>query len=197
MKLGHIRDTRVLLSILGFVITVALLAWRVRGAHPARDRGDGDRRAFAGLAETPAAIVAASRSPGTTASRRSPSTSTSAASSESPFLPVLLTLFLMSFLRHARNARRGRRRGGGDAGRERPPPPDGAADARRRRHLRLHAPSSEPRPAGPTSSRRPVSAKEPGPDSPRSSRDCCSSRRSSSSPAPAAAAAHLCLPGRR
>lgn len=97
VKLGNIRDTRVLLSILGFIITVALLAWRVRGAILLGIAATATVGAFAGLAETPAAIIAL---PFTGDYSLAPIAFHLDIGGvfQVAFLPVLLTLFLMSFL---------------------------------------------------------------------------------------------------
>ena len=97
VKLGDLRDTRVLLAMAGFVITATLMYWRVRGAILAGIVVTALAGYFLGVGKAPAAIVAL---PFTGEYDLSPI----AFQLDIPgvfrlsFLPILLTLFLMSFL---------------------------------------------------------------------------------------------------
>jgi AGZA family xanthine/uracil permease-like MFS transporter len=97
VKLGNLRDTRVLLAILGFVLTTVLLCWRLKGAILVGIVITALLGSLAGVGERPNGVVAL---PFTGDYDLSPL----AFQLDIPgalrlsFLPVLLTLFLMSFL---------------------------------------------------------------------------------------------------
>jgi AGZA family xanthine/uracil permease-like MFS transporter len=97
VKLGNLRDTRVLLAISGFVFTAALLCWRVKGALLLGIVATAVAGYLAGVGAVPKGIVAL---PFTGEYDLSPIAFQLdiAGVFRLTFLPILLTLFLMSFL---------------------------------------------------------------------------------------------------
>src|SRR6266542_5574041 len=97
VKLGDFHDVRVLLAVFGFVVIAALLAWRVRGAILIGIAGNAVLGYLLGLGEAPQGVVAL---PFVGDYSLAPI----ALQLDVPgvlqlaFLPILLTLFLMSFL---------------------------------------------------------------------------------------------------
>ncbi len=97
VKLGNFRDTKVQLAMLGFFLTAVLLCWRVKGAILLGIVATAAAGYLAGVGEAPEGIVAL---PFTGDYDLSPI----AFKLDIPgtlqlsFLPILLTLFLMSFL---------------------------------------------------------------------------------------------------
>src|SRR3954471_10043859 len=97
VKLGNLRDTRALLAVFGFVLTTALLCWRVKGAILLGIVGTATTGYLAGVGEAPAGVVAL---PFTGDYDLSPIAFQLdiVGTLRLSFLPILLTLFLMSFL---------------------------------------------------------------------------------------------------
>jgi AGZA family xanthine/uracil permease-like MFS transporter len=97
VKLGNLRDPHVLLSIFGFVVMVALLCWRVRGAILIGIAATAIVGLFAGFGTVPTAIFAMPFSGDYSLAPIAFHLDVSGVF-RLTFLPVLLTLFLMSFL---------------------------------------------------------------------------------------------------
>jgi AGZA family xanthine/uracil permease-like MFS transporter len=97
VKLGNLRDTRVLLAVGGFLVTVVLLCWRVKGAILLGMVVTAAAGYLAGVGEAPAGVVAL---PFTGDYDLSPIALKLDVVGvlRLSFLPILLTLFLMSFL---------------------------------------------------------------------------------------------------
>ncbi len=97
VKLGNLHDTRVLLSLFGFTITVLLLLWRVRGAILLGIVVTAVAGMLAGIGKAPAGVVAM---PFVGDYSLAPIAFHLDIKGvfEWTFLPILLTLFLMSFL---------------------------------------------------------------------------------------------------
>jgi AGZA family xanthine/uracil permease-like MFS transporter len=97
VKLGNLRDTRVLLAVAGFVITVILMCWHVKGAILLGMVATAAAGYVAGVGEAPAGVVAL---PFTGDYDLSPLAFQLdiVGVFRLSFLPILLTLFLMSFL---------------------------------------------------------------------------------------------------
>jgi AGZA family xanthine/uracil permease-like MFS transporter len=97
VKLGNLRDTRVLLAIAGFAVTAALMCWRVRGAILLGIVATAVAGSLLGVGAAPERIVAL---PFTGDYDLSPIALQLDISGvfQLSFLPILLTLFLMSFL---------------------------------------------------------------------------------------------------
>jgi AGZA family xanthine/uracil permease-like MFS transporter len=97
VKLGNLHETRVLLAVGGFVLTVVLLCWRVQGAILVGMVATAGAGYLAGVGAAPAGIVAL---PFTGDYSLSPIAFQLdvAGVLRLGFLPVLLTLVLMSFL---------------------------------------------------------------------------------------------------
>jgi AGZA family xanthine/uracil permease-like MFS transporter len=97
VKLGNLRDTRVLLALFGFGVTTVLLCWRVRGAILLGIIVTATAGYLAGVAEMPASIIALPFAGDYDLSPIAFQLDIRGVLRLS-FLPVLLTLFLMSFL---------------------------------------------------------------------------------------------------
>jgi AGZA family xanthine/uracil permease-like MFS transporter len=97
VKLGNLHDTRVLLAIFGFIVTIALMCWRIRGAILLGIIVTAIAGMLAGVGEAPKAIVAM---PFTGEFELGPIALQLDIIGvlKLSFLPILLTLFLMSFL---------------------------------------------------------------------------------------------------
>jgi AGZA family xanthine/uracil permease-like MFS transporter len=97
VKLGNLYDPKVLLAVFGFVVTVALLCWRFNAAILLGIVGTAAAGYLAGLGELPEAVVAL---PFTGPYDLSPIAFQLDFEGvlHLSFLPILLTLFLMSFL---------------------------------------------------------------------------------------------------
>jgi AGZA family xanthine/uracil permease-like MFS transporter len=97
VKLGNLHDTKVLLALFGFVVTVVFLCWRVKGAILLGMVVTAVAGCLSGVAETPSGIVAL---PFTGEYDLSPIAFRLdiAGILRLSFLPILLTLFLMGFL---------------------------------------------------------------------------------------------------
>lgn len=97
VKLGNLRDPRVLLAVFGFVVTIALQCWRVRGAILVGIVTTAISGYVVGVGELPEAIVAV---PFTAPYDLAPIAFQLdiAGVFRLAFLPTLLTLLLMSFL---------------------------------------------------------------------------------------------------
>jgi AGZA family xanthine/uracil permease-like MFS transporter len=97
VKLGNLRDPRVLLALLGFVTTTVLLCWRIKGAILLGIVGTAAAGYVVGIGEAPDVVVAV---PFTGEYDLSPIAFQLdvAGVFRLSFLPILLTLFLMSFL---------------------------------------------------------------------------------------------------
>jgi len=97
VKLGNLRDTRVLLAIFGFAATAVLLCWRVKGALLIGIVATAIAGFLFGVGETPTGIVAV---PFTGEYDLSPIAFQLdiVGVLRLSFLPILLTLFLISFL---------------------------------------------------------------------------------------------------
>jgi adenine/guanine/hypoxanthine permease len=97
VKLGDLHDTKVLLALLGFLVTVVLLCWRIKGAILLGMVVTAAAGYVAGVAETPTGVVAL---PFTGEYDLSPIAFRLdiAGTLRLRFLPILLTLFLMGFL---------------------------------------------------------------------------------------------------
>jgi AGZA family xanthine/uracil permease-like MFS transporter len=97
VKLGNVHDVRVLLAIAGFVLITTLLYWKVRGGILLGIFGIGTLGYVLGLASAPEAVVAAPWDPdydlGAVAFQLDVKSIL-----QISFLPILLTLFLISFL---------------------------------------------------------------------------------------------------
>ncbi len=97
VKLGNLRDTKVLLSLGGFVITTALLYWRVRGAILLGIVLTAAAGFLAGVGRLPEAVAALPFT-GEYDLRPIAGKLDIGGAIQWSFLPILLTLFLMSFL---------------------------------------------------------------------------------------------------
>jgi AGZA family xanthine/uracil permease-like MFS transporter len=97
VKLGNLRDTRVLLSIAGFLLTTTFLYWRVPGAILLGIATTAVAGYFAGVGAAPEAIVALPFTGEYDLSQLAFQLDIRGVFKVN-FLPVLLTLFLMSFL---------------------------------------------------------------------------------------------------
>jgi AGZA family xanthine/uracil permease-like MFS transporter len=97
VKLGDLRDTKVLLAVGGFAVTVVLLCWRVKGAILLGIVATAAAGYVAGVGAVPSGVVAL---PFTGEYDLSPIAFKLdiVGVFKVSFLPVLLTLFLMSFL---------------------------------------------------------------------------------------------------
>jgi AGZA family xanthine/uracil permease-like MFS transporter len=97
VKLGNLRDTRVLLAVGGFVVTTVLLCWRVKGAILLGIVATAVAGYLAGVGEAPAGVVALPFV-GDYDLRPIALQLDIVGALRLSFLPILLTLFLMSFL---------------------------------------------------------------------------------------------------
>ena len=97
VKLGDWRDLKVLLAILGFVVTIVLMCWRVKGAILLGIVATAAAGYVAGVGEAPTGIVALPFT-GDFDLRPVAFQLDIVGVLRLSFLPVLLTLFLMSFL---------------------------------------------------------------------------------------------------
>jgi AGZA family xanthine/uracil permease-like MFS transporter len=97
VKLGDLRDPRVLLAVFGFVVTVVLLCWRVKGAILLGIVATAAAGYVVGVGEVPTGIVALPFT-GDFDLRPVAFQLDIVGVLRLSFLPVLLTLFLMSFL---------------------------------------------------------------------------------------------------
>lgn len=97
VKLGNLRDTKVLLSLGGFVITTVLLYWRIRGAILLGIVATAAAGFLAGVGRLPEAVVALPFA-GEYDLRPIALQLDIRGALQWSFLPILLTLFLMSFL---------------------------------------------------------------------------------------------------
>jgi AGZA family xanthine/uracil permease-like MFS transporter len=97
VKIGDLRDPRVLLAIAGFTLMAALLYRRVKGAILLGIAATGAAGALLGFAEPPRGVVALPFS-GDYDIRAIAFKADIAGVLRLAFLPILLTLFLMSFL---------------------------------------------------------------------------------------------------
>jgi adenine/guanine/hypoxanthine permease len=97
VKIGNVRDPRVLLAVGGFVLIAGLLYWRVRGAILLGMAATGTAGYLLGFGDAPRGLVAL---PFTGEYSLSPIAFQLdvAGVFRLTFLPILLTLFLMSFL---------------------------------------------------------------------------------------------------
>jgi AGZA family xanthine/uracil permease-like MFS transporter len=97
VKLGNLHDTKVLLAVFGFVLTAALMCWRIKGAILLGILVTAVAGYLAGVGEAPTGIVAL---PFTGAYDLSPLAFRLDILGvlRLSFLPILLTLFLISFL---------------------------------------------------------------------------------------------------
>jgi AGZA family xanthine/uracil permease-like MFS transporter len=97
VKLGNLRDPRVLLAVFGFLVTTVLLCWRVKGAILLGMVVTAAAGYLAGVGEAPAGVIAL---PVTGEYDLSPIAFRLdiVGALRLSFLPILLTLFLMSFL---------------------------------------------------------------------------------------------------
>jgi len=97
VKLGNLRDTRVQLAVFGFVLTAALMCWRIKGAILLGIVITATAGYLAGVGETPKGVVAL---PFIGEYSLSPIAFQLdiVGVFRLSFLPILLTLFLMSFL---------------------------------------------------------------------------------------------------
>ncbi|HUK82354.1 MAG TPA: NCS2 family permease [Verrucomicrobiae bacterium] len=93
VQIGHLRDPAVLLAVLGFLIICVMLLWRVRGAILLGIAVTAVLGGVMGIGERPHAIMALPPSLSPIALKLD-----IAGVLKLSFLPVLLTLFLMSFL---------------------------------------------------------------------------------------------------
>jgi AGZA family xanthine/uracil permease-like MFS transporter len=97
VKLGDLRDTKVLLAVGGFLVTVVLLCWQIKGAILLGMVATAAAGYVAGVGEAPAGVVALPFV-GEYDLRPVALQLDIAGVFHASFLPVLLTLFLMSFL---------------------------------------------------------------------------------------------------
>jgi AGZA family xanthine/uracil permease-like MFS transporter len=97
VKLGDLRDTRVLLAIFGFTVTTLLLCWRFKGAILLGIVATAAAGYLAGVGDAPAGVVALPFAGDYELSAIAFQLDVAGAFQLS-FLPILLTLFLMSFL---------------------------------------------------------------------------------------------------
>ena len=97
VKLGDWRDLKVLLAILGFVVTIVLMCWRVKGAILLGIVATAAAGYVAGVGEAPTGIVALPFT-GDFDLRPLAFQLDVVGVLRLSFLPILLTLFLMSFL---------------------------------------------------------------------------------------------------
>jgi AGZA family xanthine/uracil permease-like MFS transporter len=97
VKLGDLHDTKVLLALFGFLVTVVLLCWRVKGAILLGMVVTAAAGYLAGVAETPSGIVALPFT-GEYNLRPIAFRLDIVGALRLSFLPILLTLFLMGFL---------------------------------------------------------------------------------------------------
>jgi AGZA family xanthine/uracil permease-like MFS transporter len=97
VKLGDLRDPKVLLAVFGFLVTVLLLCWRVKGAILLGIAATAAAGYLAGFGEAPEAVVAL---PFAGEYDLAPIAFQLdiVGCLQLSFLPILLTLFLMSFL---------------------------------------------------------------------------------------------------
>jgi adenine/guanine/hypoxanthine permease len=97
VKLGNLRDTKVLLAVFGFFVTAVLLCWRVKGAILLGIVVTAAMGYLAGVGEASAGVIAL---PFTGPYELSPIAFQLdiVGVFRLSFLPILLTLFLMSFL---------------------------------------------------------------------------------------------------
>ena len=93
VQIGNLRDTSVLLAVVGFLLICVLMLWRVRGAILLGIAATAVLGSVAGIGEKPAGVVAWPPSVAPIAGKLD-----IAGVLKLSFLPVLLTLFLMSFL---------------------------------------------------------------------------------------------------
>jgi AGZA family xanthine/uracil permease-like MFS transporter len=97
VKLGNLRDPQVLLAVFGFVVTAGLLCWRLKGAILLGILATAVAGYLIGIGEVPEKVVAlpftGDYSLGAIAFQLD-----IAGVFDRSFLPILLTLFLMSFL---------------------------------------------------------------------------------------------------
>ena len=97
VKLGNLHDTRVLLAVFGFVVIAVLMCWRVQGAILLGIVVTATAGLLLGEAEAPAGVVAMPFGEGRDLSEIAFRLDIAGVVRLS-FLPILLTLFLMSFL---------------------------------------------------------------------------------------------------
>lgn len=97
VKLGNLHDTKVLLAVFGFVVTTSLLCWRVTGAILLGILVTAVAGFLVGVGEKPSAVVALPFTGEYDLSLIALQLDIAGVFRVS-FLPILLTLFLMSFL---------------------------------------------------------------------------------------------------